>query len=751
VKVIDFGSACYEGKSMYSYIQSRFYRSPEVLLGVPYNGSIDMWSLACVCSEMYLGLPLFPGVSQHNQLTRIVEMFGPPPDSLIEGRNGGKYFTKLSSIHNSKDQSRNLNNDEIDSNNTNSNSIQYRLKSAEEYAAKTNTEVPVLRKYLRYSRLDDVIIKCPLSNKNKLTSVQKREEMNKRLCFLNFLQGLFTLNPLERLTAKQASSHPFITNEPFTGSFKPPLDPKVNERKLNYLVNHHQKSSATTSVPKNTLNTSQSTSSLLSYISPNSNSNESHQHQFAPLMRCETERGDRSLPQQAITPGNSTQTSPSQSSSNQEPTGPPRLKRGQPVHIQRSPVYADSPSSLQSPSKFSSSSLSQLSQYYSALSPQQQQQQNHHYHQHQQQQYSAYSSSLHSSSMQQYQNQHQNQSQLINNNQQHLQHNQPQQQINNNQTQQINIKQQQSSSYSGAGYAGMPYAGSLGYSHHQMMQSQYLHHQLLTQQNQQQFLRSQSQGQVSPRSETTTKGTNSDTSSTSSGSNSGSTSSLSSVGTSFCEFGGSMQDNGMVMTDFGQALMRPELDERRRLQSNPYLIQQQHQQFQYMKSGNNNSPIAKSYGSHDKEGGGYMMQAALLRKQSEDKGGSNSIINSSNSNNSVDLIKSNNNNNNNNNVSVNKISSEIITSKVVNNECNKGDSNQPLSVKTASTSNNIEKDSNNNSLTNSNLQKSDKNLTINTNFNDDKLNKSSSSASNNGETDALADWDPFFNNDDRNI
>jgi hypothetical protein len=40
-------------------------------------------------------VPLFPGVSQHNQLSRIVEMLGQPPDSLIEGKNGFKYFTKV--------------------------------------------------------------------------------------------------------------------------------------------------------------------------------------------------------------------------------------------------------------------------------------------------------------------------------------------------------------------------------------------------------------------------------------------------------------------------------------------------------------------------------------------------------------------------------------------------------------------------------------------------------------------------------
>ena len=33
---------------MYSYIQSRFYRSPEVMLGIPYTCAIDMWSLGCI-------------------------------------------------------------------------------------------------------------------------------------------------------------------------------------------------------------------------------------------------------------------------------------------------------------------------------------------------------------------------------------------------------------------------------------------------------------------------------------------------------------------------------------------------------------------------------------------------------------------------------------------------------------------------------------------------------------------------------
>jgi serine/threonine protein kinase len=64
---------------VYTYIQSRFYRSPEVLLGVPYTSAIDMWSLGCIAVELFLGLPLFPGTSEYNQITRIVEMLGCAP------------------------------------------------------------------------------------------------------------------------------------------------------------------------------------------------------------------------------------------------------------------------------------------------------------------------------------------------------------------------------------------------------------------------------------------------------------------------------------------------------------------------------------------------------------------------------------------------------------------------------------------------------------------------------------------------
>ena len=53
IKIIDFGSSCYSHQRVYTYIQSRFYRSPEVILGLPYGTPIDMWSLGTRCSQSW--------------------------------------------------------------------------------------------------------------------------------------------------------------------------------------------------------------------------------------------------------------------------------------------------------------------------------------------------------------------------------------------------------------------------------------------------------------------------------------------------------------------------------------------------------------------------------------------------------------------------------------------------------------------------------------------------------------------------
>jgi dual specificity tyrosine-phosphorylation-regulated kinase 2/3/4 len=61
IKIIDFGSSCFQDERVYTYIQSRFYRAPEIILGIPYTCSIDMWSFGCIMAEFCIGFPLFPG------------------------------------------------------------------------------------------------------------------------------------------------------------------------------------------------------------------------------------------------------------------------------------------------------------------------------------------------------------------------------------------------------------------------------------------------------------------------------------------------------------------------------------------------------------------------------------------------------------------------------------------------------------------------------------------------------------------
>ena len=92
IKVIDFGSSCHENERVYTYIQSRFYRSPEVILGMTYGMPIDMWSLGCILAELLTGYPIFPGENEQEQLACIMEVFGPPDKQLIEKATRKKLF-----------------------------------------------------------------------------------------------------------------------------------------------------------------------------------------------------------------------------------------------------------------------------------------------------------------------------------------------------------------------------------------------------------------------------------------------------------------------------------------------------------------------------------------------------------------------------------------------------------------------------------------------------------------------------------
>ncbi|KAL3724887.1 hypothetical protein ACJRO7_029973 [Eucalyptus globulus] len=95
VKVIDLGSSCFETDHLCSYVQSRSYRAPEVILGLPYDKKIDVWSLGCILAELCTGNVLFQNDSPATLLARVIGIIGPlNQDMLAKGRDTYKYFTK---------------------------------------------------------------------------------------------------------------------------------------------------------------------------------------------------------------------------------------------------------------------------------------------------------------------------------------------------------------------------------------------------------------------------------------------------------------------------------------------------------------------------------------------------------------------------------------------------------------------------------------------------------------------------------
>lgn len=95
VKVIDLGSSCFETDHLCPYVQSRSYRAPEVILGLPYDKRIDIWSLGCILAELCSGNVLFQNESSATLLARIIGIVGPIDTEMLDmGHNTLKYFTK---------------------------------------------------------------------------------------------------------------------------------------------------------------------------------------------------------------------------------------------------------------------------------------------------------------------------------------------------------------------------------------------------------------------------------------------------------------------------------------------------------------------------------------------------------------------------------------------------------------------------------------------------------------------------------
>jgi len=100
IKIIDFGSSCFVTDHLTSYVQSRSYRAPEVILGLSYDHQMDMWSLGCILAELWTGRVLFQNDSLATLLARVVGILGEiDEDMMNRGRYTHRFFTKNKIIY----------------------------------------------------------------------------------------------------------------------------------------------------------------------------------------------------------------------------------------------------------------------------------------------------------------------------------------------------------------------------------------------------------------------------------------------------------------------------------------------------------------------------------------------------------------------------------------------------------------------------------------------------------------------------
>eukprot|EP00913_Durusdinium_trenchii_P004395 g4074.t1 len=338
IKLIDFGSACTESCPRHAYIQSRFYRSPEVILGLPYGSAIDIWSfrqkgfdrgggrrptrrserqrpndwrsLGCIVAELLLGLPLFPGQCEYDQLRCIVKIMGLPPKEILErrtckansmsrfclrsgtlqdschlettiletcremlsaGSKSKRYFKRVDEAFVSTEEGRGGEECcegpaeqvttistvastattadteltvqvevEVELEGSQANpqgpaqmdvwkeadheqratqmlqvqeprrTTSWRLKTGDEYENDSNKKAARSRRAWPFTSIEEVVKDVPEENRG---------------CLLQFLMGLFQMDPNGRWTARQALQHPFINEDaPFSEGFRPPQE-----------------------------------------------------------------------------------------------------------------------------------------------------------------------------------------------------------------------------------------------------------------------------------------------------------------------------------------------------------------------------------------------------------------------------------------------------------------------------------------------------------------------------------------------
>ncbi len=177
VKLIDFGlarpvSAVQPGVC----VQTTWYRAPEVMLHMPFNEAIDMWSLGLVAAELATGYPLYPGNTDYDMLSFIIETQGQPADHVLDRGIGTKYYF-------------------------NKESSGWKFKTPKEFAFETGFHATETRR-IRLKRLDDL---------EQLLEINRGHHSDHHL-LVDLIKRMLQLDPEQRIKPLEVLQHPFFAH-----------------------------------------------------------------------------------------------------------------------------------------------------------------------------------------------------------------------------------------------------------------------------------------------------------------------------------------------------------------------------------------------------------------------------------------------------------------------------------------------------------------------------------------------------------
>ncbi|KGO46474.1 hypothetical protein PEX1_005650 [Penicillium expansum] len=176
LKVCDLGSASpASDNEITPYLVSRFYRAPEIILGIPYDYAIDVWSIGCTLFELYTGKILFTGRNNNQMLRSIMECRGKyPPKLLRRGSLAPHHFDEMLNFHSVEE---------------------------DKITGRLHTKIVDFKKPTR-------------DLKSRLMAQGTRgmpdAEVKDLTMFLDLLDRCLSLNPEKRITPAEALKHPFL-------------------------------------------------------------------------------------------------------------------------------------------------------------------------------------------------------------------------------------------------------------------------------------------------------------------------------------------------------------------------------------------------------------------------------------------------------------------------------------------------------------------------------------------------------------